>query len=157
MTNQTVTNAMETAGKAVEVVNEAAQSEGFNNFLNGLTNAATMVSQKIMEIAPDVADALLNLVQFKGIFSLITAAVFLTGAAVFYFKGVYPKISKWAKDNERESDGFSWVVFAILSAPFGLLIVGNTIDLFSFYSWISAIYPEGAIALKALEAAGINL
>lgn len=143
------------------VIENVTSSDGFNNFFDLLTDAATVVTLKLVEVAPDVAQGLLNLIQIKGIFSIGRSVLLLLGI-LGLFTLMYKKVVPWVAQKEEKVNYdysglptlfFLFVPYAIM----GFIFISQLVSFLSFYHWIAAFYPEGAIALKALEAAGINL
>lgn len=132
--------------------------ESMDVFFSKLTEAATVVTEKLIEVAPDAAEALLNLVQFKGFFSLAVGAALLIGTLVCLnvIRSVKWEETRYSSGSEPAT-ATDWLKF-IGGITLGIsFLFGAAILLFSFYNWLSAFYPEGAIALKALEAVGINI
>lgn len=134
--------------------------EGVDGFFTKLTEAADIVTEKLIEVAPEAAQAVLNLVQFKGIFSLLAASILLAGLTI-----AVRKMWKWLlvkrEDGTNhllyEMEGavvLPWLGFSLLFFAWFVVFMD---DFLSFYNWLSAFYPEGAVALKALQAAGIDL
>lgn len=133
---------------------EETTIEGIDGFFTKLTEAAEIVTQKLIAVAPDVAESLLNLVQAKGIFDLsvgLMSFISLTALSAWSWSKLasFPEGSPWSDLGIPWLIGNVLVTLVALGALFG--------DVLNFYSWVAAFYPEGAIALKALEAAGISL
>lgn len=134
---------------------EETALQGIDGFIERLNQAADVITSKLIEVAPDATEAILNLVQFKGIFEIGVSAVWLVTSLVLlilHFKIIWP----WSVKYIDEADGISLVANLAL-VPIGFFIVDSSISFFNFYNWLSAFYPEGALALKALEAVGIDL
>lgn len=136
---------------------EEQTKETLMTFVDKLAEAGTIVTDKLIEVAPDVAQSLLMLIQFKGIFdiilNIIAFLVFSTiTAIVFNFR---KKVYELTEDSyEKEAPRFFyWLVFFILPTISIILFF----NIFNFYNWVAAFYPEGAVAIKALEAVGITL
>lgn len=129
---------------------------GVDGFFDKLTEATEIISGKLIEVAPDAANALLNLVQFKGIFNLIVPSLFFFTFLFLVINGL-----KWLTEVDDLEDDANCVrlfvqgITCFITGIFSLLwAVPNML---SFYNWLSALYPEGAIAFKALQAVGIDL
>lgn len=128
--------------------------EGIDGFFNKLTEATDIVATKLIDVAPEAAEALLNLVQFKGIFN-VTASLLVTFFLILCAAKIAPRLIKWAKEDEYNPapliimvvGGLGWVV----------MFASSLICFLSFYNWLAAFYPEGAVAFKALAAVGIDL
>lgn len=140
-----------TSSAAQEVA--AKTQESMDAFFSKLTEAATVVTEKLVEVAPDAAEAMLNLVQFKGVFGLVLGLVFAIGLFVSI-----RMLSKVRFDEYNDPDSPKSAV-NLVGGIAGSVVstAGVLINLFPFYNWLAAFYPEGAIALKALEAVGINI
>lgn len=131
--------------------------EGVDGFFTKLTEAADIVTAKLIEVTPDAAEAILNLVQFKGIFTIVSSLPFVILIPIVAWH-LFFRLHKWIQDEPGYYDrGVAYVPAAFVSIPVGLIWAAFVVDFISFYNWLSALYPEGAIALKALEAVGINL
>lgn len=129
-------------------------TENIDAFFGKLTEAADIVTAKLVAVAPEAAEAILRLVQFKGVFTLATDVI--VAFALFLVTNKYaPPLLKWAKDDEYNPLPFAVILIAGIIG--GILTIAVIIDLATFYNWVSAFYPEGAIALKALEAVGVSL
>lgn len=131
--------------------------EGVDGFFTKLTEAADIVTQKLIEVAPDAAEALLKLVQVKGGFNLVSEFLWVT---------VYFLITRWLYNTGKKfynGGGYSDTDIPIFVCSFfaavvpGILTLVMLADFLKFYDWLSVFYPEGAVALMALEAAGIKL
>lgn len=131
-------------------------SKGIDGFFDKLTEAAGIISVKLIEVAPDAAAALLNLVQFKGIFILMSTFIFITLTTII---GLYytKKLWKWASVTDAGDGIGEYIPGVMLCLGSCALLLCSIWPLFEFYNWLSAFYPEGAIAFKALQAVGINL
>lgn len=131
--------------------------EGIDGFFTKLTEATDIVSAKLVEVAPDAAEAILGLVQIKGIFSLVNEFAWF---AVFFLltRWLYGVSRKRFNEGEYEHYDVPIFIFAGAGAGvagvFSLCMLGKFLR---FYDWLAAIYPEGAVALTALNAVGINL
>ena len=129
---------------------------GVDGFFDKLTEVTGTLSNKLIDVAPAVADALLNLVQFKGVFEIATSLIVII-TMVTVVKINNARLFEYGQKYSRHSDGFSyvpWVGMIFISSFVSVLMFFNLVDV---YNWLSAIYPEGALALKALEAANIKL
>lgn len=144
-----------------EKVAEIIPTETVDVFLGKLIQAADVVTAKLIEVAPDAANAILTLVQAKGVFSLSKSGLLMiTGISllVAWRKYVWPWISIKEQELSPYDKGMYKALYGYIpSAVFILIILFGFFSLLSFYKWVSVFYPEGAIALKALEAAGIEL
>jgi len=133
---------------------EEKAAEGVDGFFDKLSGAMDIVGEKLIDVTPEAAEHLLNLVQFKGIFGISKAGIVLAIVATL-------ATWSWLKLKRYASSGNSTVdeICAWATCNTALTVVsGFVLMIFlDFYNWISAFYPEGAIALKALEAVGINL
>jgi hypothetical protein len=120
-----------------------------------LLTATDTITQKLIEVAPEAANAILNLVQFKGAFLLISCVVGISGifCTVRY---CLKKVHKHFETSRHKQDIILGVCM-ICGILFGTTFIYCVSELLSFYNWLSAFFPEGAIAFKALEAAGIDL
>lgn len=147
-----------TTETTTEVV-EAAET-GVDAFFTKLTEVTTQLTDKLISVAPDIADALLNLVQAHSVFNLIVGFLMLTIPACIVFLKWH---SLWAWVEKKEDDaGIDASGMYGLLGLFCVVVMGGTslmglLKLLSFTNWIGAFYPEGALALKALEAAGLSL
>lgn len=147
----------ETVDAAVETANGVIPEEtlaSLDTFMAKVVEASTIVTQKLIEVSPEVADALLNIVQFKGIFELVIGFV-ITLVPLFLTLFLIRKIS----DSNNED---------IEDKPFLLTLTGiaggliTTFSLFStgiltFELWLQAIFPEGYIGLRALAELGLKI
>lgn len=132
--------------------------DGLAVFVDKLNTAADIITSKLIEQAPEALESILNIIQYKGIFDLATAFVLVCVFAplsVFFAKvardGLLDKY-----DTPLDSE-FAGIVFGIL---FSLAIAGAIIfsgRIFDFNLWLASFYPEGALALKALNSVGIEL
>lgn len=172
MTNETTTetatkpvaDAITKAGEAAtegivqanEAVTKAIQSEGFSAFMDKLSEAATTITGKLVETAPVALDALLGLIRFKGIFEVTMDLVFLVipVAVLLAFGG---KVWRWMKDTWDECDDCVVLTGIFFFGPLIAISLIMLHNLFNFTNWLSALYPEGILAIKALEAVGIKL
>lgn len=131
--------------------------EGIDGFFTKLTEAADIVTEKLIDVAPEAAEAILNIVQFKGAFNLVLSGLLILLIPIVAFQA-WSKAIKFVRS--KNGSYFSDIVYM----PLGLATVIAFIpwiiafsEGWSFYNWLSAFYPEGAVALRALEAVGINL
>lgn len=141
--------------ETTETTTQEVVVDGMDRFFDNLTQAATTVSEKLIEVTPAVAEALLSLVQYKGMFTLTTAFILLIIAGLIIrlsLLRIYRAIVK------TDEDPFLYVMLFILLCCFTImLLMVSVASIGSFYNWVAVFYPEGAIALKALEAAGIDI
>jgi len=128
--------------------------EGVDGFFTKLTEAADIVSAKLVDVAPEAAEAVLNLVQFKGVFDIGVGAVLALLSFVSVKKLLIPGCQKLIED---EYCGIGLVMAMFGGAAAFITGLFSLIQLLTFYIWLSAFYPEGAIALKALQAVGVDL
>lgn len=127
--------------------------EGVDGFFEKLTEYADVLGGKLTDIAPDAAEALLNLIQLKGGF--ILAIGFVAAAVTIFGLNQLRKVKIDKEGNfERLSDFFR-LVGGVLFVCFGGSCAVST--LFDFYNWLAAFYPEGALAFKVLKAVGIEI
>ena len=143
--------------ETVDKIDEVA-AEGIEGFFTKLTEVTDTLTDKLVDIAPEAADALLSLVQFKGVFHIVSPFLILItilAVGVFSVKRLY----KWAGkfDMNPADEGLQYVPMCVVGGLTIILSGVHFFKLFNFYNWLSAFYPEGAIALKALEAVGIDL
>lgn len=133
------------------------KTDNVDAFFEKLNQAADVVTQKLVAVAPEAAEAMLSLVQAKGIFDLTVSVVILGFSLVM----ATISASSFKKAFVEDSDCFAnevYVAISAISAAFCLVsfIVGGA-RITNFYYWVAAFYPEGAIAMKALQAVGISL
>jgi len=136
---------------------EETTLKGLDTFFTKLTEAADVVTQKLIEVTPEAADAILNLVQFKGIFELSTGfLVFIIplGLVLWSWLKFKKYVSCTTGSNFCGEIAVLWLGGNIITTIITIIAFISVLD---FYNWLSAFYPEGAIAFKALEAVGINL
>lgn len=149
-----------TESEALEMSETTELQEGVDGFFDRLNEAIDIVSEKLVEVAPEAAEAVLNLVQAKGIFHLVVAAPFVLGALVALFL-VWSFTLKYHKQKKEEGEYYDpFIPFFPAGCATAVLLVCFFVAFFkgwTFYNWLSAFYPEGAIAFKALQAAGIDL
>lgn len=129
---------------------EESVTNGLDMFFTKLTDAADIVSTKLVEVAPDAAYALLHLVRFKGIFDLSLGALLLLMGLILCTKA----LEFMKRDDEDPTFDILGALLAVVSF---VVFLSGMVEILSFYNWVAALYPEGAIALKALEAVGITL
>lgn len=136
-------------------------TDNIDDFLGKLNQAADIVTEKLIDIAPEAAEGLLNLVQAKGIFDIavgLLIAIPLAILCVFCLR-MYRDSGRVIDQNGwdiPEGDvQFTMILMFVVSAGIG--IVTLSIRVVNFYNLVAAFYPEGAIALKALEAVGVEL
>lgn len=138
--------------------------EGVDGFFTKLTEAADVVTEKLIEVTPEAADAILNLVQFKGVFYITVPAIVLAlwigliVNGIKFLRNVNPEIWGIAEYDGAAGDITRiFVQGGVCFAMFFPSVIWAIPSILSFYNWLSALYPEGAIALKALQAVGIDL
>ena len=136
---------------------ETTVTEGMDTFFTKLTEATEVITEKLIEVTPQAAEALLNLIQFKGVFNITISGLF-TGITLFLIINTVSLLQRMFEEKLSEAAIPRVIVQGFLSV---LLILTCMVwalpTLLSFYNWLSALFPEGAIALKALEAVGIEL
>lgn len=159
VSDQAVSQVTETVNNVVEQTSSATQNVGSSAFFDKLTEATTIISTKLIEAAPEAADALLSIVQLEGLFVLssttfILAVILATGLKVAFSTLAWAK--KYSEEN-RNADGAEFFIPALSFLLTALIAFCFAVPLFVFYNWLSVFYPEGAIALRALEAAGIPI
>lgn len=145
-----------------EILENEVYKKGLEGFFTKLTEVTDELTTKLFDVAPEAAEALLSLVQFKGFFYLISSSLTM----VICYLSIRYLLTKKTEINIASN---SYDIFATwgdcfkfwtLAIPVGVLFiislcsVGN---LLSFYNWLSAFHPEGAIAIQALQAVGIDL
>lgn len=139
---------------------EETTLEGVDLFFTKITEAGEVIADKLIEVSPDVAEGLLTLVQYKGGFDLLIATLYL-----IVFTIATKKIWTWGmkkpdpqcyyRNFKNLEEGI--VPLSVVWSFFFVLGVAALYDLFHFYNWVALFYPEGAVAIKALEAVGITL
>lgn len=145
-----------TTQETLQKETQEAFQEGLDGFLDRLNNAIDVTTEKLLEVAPEAAELILTLVQLKGGFTLITS--FLSIAiAVILCKKYTATLWNWGQEHGDNSEGFSLIPCVFLVIACLVAFIAGLCNLLYFYNWLSLILPEGAIALKALEAAGIDL
>lgn len=133
-------------------------SEGLDGFFDKVSRAMEIVGDKLIDVTPEAAEHLSNLVQFKGMFALGVGVMLLMFSA--FLATVAIKQIKFLTADKYETEignTISVVVASVSSVTFIPFFAEGMSRTINFYNWLSATYPEGAIALKALEAVGINL
>lgn len=128
------------------------QTDNVDAFFEKLNQAADVVTQKLVAVAPEAAEAMLSLVQAKGIFDLVISALFILAACML--AKITIKTCKKVFETDSEHLIPAFVVTGVFSA---ISFITGGIGFLNFYNWVAAFYPEGAIAMKALEAVGIEL
>lgn len=128
-------------------------TENIDEFFGKISEAADIVTEKLVEVTPEAADALLSLVQAKGIFDLATATpviLCLIWASIILMK----KSIKFYQADENPM----FVPAGASALMLGFVAFAVSCEtILNFYIWASVFYPEGAVAMRALEAAGITL
>lgn len=131
----------------------------FIAFTDKLAEAGTLVTQKLIDVAPDVADSILNLVRAKGIFDIsFDVILFLMSLSITIIL-----INKWGKvksfDDEYHSVlyGPEIKIYSLFCVASVAVSVVSFLSIFNFYNFVAAIMPEGAIAMKALSSVGLEL
>lgn len=139
------------------IENEIIETVG--SFSEKLIEASEVVTTKLIEVAPDVADAMLMLIQAKGIWEITTDFLITVPflLPLFFYKTIFNKTKEWEEDLCSYDKGFYHASAFTLIALSSFISFICVCDIFNFYNWVAAFYPEGAVALKALEAAGISL
>lgn len=139
--------------KVVTDVAEAIKSGDLDDFMTRMGDAIQYVTTKIVDVGVQAADLVLNLVQMKSIFTLVISVVVIVVTLLVRSKGV-----QWVVSNDETMSSEDKFFTNIVSwLPATAIMVYPISQLLSFYNWAGAIYPAAAIAMKALEAAGINL
>lgn len=129
-------------------------------FMSKVNTAVDLISEKLVDVAPDALDAILTLVWSKGIYGIVSGLIILALSYVCGSIGLklYKRADelnktpeyKYATPIEYIHAFFFWFVsFVLLVVSFAKLI--------GYTTWLSVFYPEGVLALKALSAAGIYL
>lgn len=167
---QVAGQAVDAAGKAVEaggtVINDGIEaistSEAFGEILNKLTNVAEYLTGKLVDVAPEALDAILNLIRFKGAFEIGMALMLLFAWlwTLCNYYGFFKTLDKafWDSSTGEESHK----VFRLFAQGFLLFLLSvitvfNVWGAFAFDNWLALLFPEGTLALRALEAAGLQL
>ena len=134
-------------------------TEGVDGFFDRLNDAVDILTEKLIEISPEAADALLNLVWVKGVFGLasaVAALVLFFGILVFFYRLWRVGFTDQLSVIEANTAAFVFGGAGALGS--GLLVIKIFFhDFLNFYTWLSIFYPEGALAYKALQAVGIDL
>jgi hypothetical protein len=132
------------------------KTDNIDVFFGKINEAADIVSAKLVAVAPEAAEALLNLVQFKGVFDLASGVALGCLCCVLIKFGVNrmglaAEITKEHGDRYSNNEEMTWqAVGAVSFVVAAFTGVGSLISVLSFYPWLAAFYPEGAIAMKAL-------
>lgn len=136
-----------------------SMTTGVDGFFDKLNEVTTLLTDKMVDVSPEIVETLLNLVQAKSGFNLILGCFLTIPLMVFWFNR--SRVSQWVEDKERTQALDNKGGYVVLSAFLGFCAVMASIfgvvDILAFSNWLGVFYPEGALALKALEAAGINL
>jgi len=132
---------------------EIIAKDNLDDFFGKINEAVDMVSAQLIEVAPEAADALLTLVQFKGIFELAVGFLCLAMvcAGVYFLRRGVVLCQEY---KTFDKGMFLAVPSAMVIFFSGIFAIGA---LSQFYNWLAAFYPVGALSLKALEAVGITL
>lgn len=128
------------------------QTDNVDAFFEKLNQAADVVTQKLVAVAPEAAEAMLSLVQAKGVFDVVISALFILASLVL--AKITIKTCKKAFETAFEPLIPTFMITGVISA---ILFITGTLGVLDFYNWVAAFYPEGAIAMKALAAVGIEL
>lgn len=129
-------------------------TDNIDTFFSKLNEAADVVTEKLVDVAPEATEAILNLIQFKGVFNLVLGGVFFLMLVATICTIFTAKVDD-DYDPASFRDGVK--IYGGMIVAFPLFIATLEVGFLSFYNWLSAFYPEGALALKALEAVGITL
>jgi len=139
--------------QAAQAVTEAVQSGGLDDFMARMGEAIQYVSTKIVDVGVQAAELVLNLVQMKSIFILVVSLLTVVATLI-----VRSKAYTWLVAQDQTTTPQDKVFIGVMSwVPTVAIVAYPMTQLLSFYNWAGAIYPAAAIAMKALEAAGINL
>lgn len=139
--------------QAAQAVTDAVQSGGLDDFMARMGEAIQYVSTKIVDVGVQAAELVLNLVQMKSIFALVVSLIVIVATLV-----VRSKAYNWLVSQEQNTKSEDKIFIGVMSwIPTVAIVAYPMTQLLSFYNWAGAIYPAAAIAMKALEAAGINL
>jgi hypothetical protein len=128
-------------------------------FFDKLGGYADKLEEVIMDKAPEAYGALLDLIQFKAAYEIGSGLLFTGIAAslsLFWIKKMLPKARE--ADEGGYSDGvvtfFGGYVPSIILSVITLVTFAQTI---SFLNVLGLFYPEGYLALRALQAVNITL
>lgn len=129
-------------------------------FTNKLLSYGEELGKVMLDKAPEAYEALLDLIRFKSAFVLAENLILflvVLGFTLFMWTTGIPFAKK--VDNDKEDDGFYTVLMGYLPA---ILLTGLcTIIFFSgvldFQTIIGIVYPEGYLALKAINSVGITI
>lgn len=124
-----------------------------DKFFDKLTEVTSTLAEQLYKVAPEVLELTLKLIQFNSIFCLVASGLGMI-FAVYSLKKI--------RQIKIHSNGDVDSVFDVVKIVFGgFIICGGTIafikNWFSFNTWLGLFYPEGVLALRALEAADIHL
>ena len=140
-------------GDNMENTTDAPQN--IDVFIGKLNTAIDAISEQVIKVAPDAAEMIVGLVQFKGAFSLAVGLILI--ALLFVFMKICTKrLFSWSYKHD-DNTGLCWAVTSFAHMPFILFAAHGLGKVLSFNNWLSLLYPEAALAYKALEAVGVYL
>ncbi len=137
-----------------------AVTESMDVFFDKLGTYADKLADSMVEKAPEAYNALLTLIQFKSGFDLLVNLLFIVlfvGASFVWFWGVLPKSRVAANESAWWSGEIIFFTGYLPIIIFSICAFVNLCLFLNFKAFLGLFYPEGYLALKALEAVGIYL
>ena len=139
---------------------EILEVSELDTFFEKINAAVDIVSTKLVEVAPEAVDALLTLVWAKGFHGLVEGFFYLL-IVLGLVKLLTVLVTRFKAELEKDDCEATLFFLGLASVVTGfttvIFTVGTLCRITDFYNWLSVLYPEGAVAMKALEAAGIVL
>lgn len=163
-TTETAKMAKEIADQAAESGKEVVESAtpNIDAFVGKVNSALDVITTQIIDVAPKAADLLLRTIQFKGIFEVVVGFVFLlvTVTLGWLVRNAIRKLIAQEADKSANNEAsevanmFVACAGSVAAVGFGIATISY---LCSFEAWVAAVFPEAALAMKALAAVGVNL
>ena len=128
-------------------------------FIGKLNAATDVITSQVVSKAPEVLDGVLHLIQARAAFDL-TLSIGVIVTCSYVSVKLYRWLNSWAKEATGDPDDIAAMLavcsfFAVVIQAFPVIFAICTLT--KFYNWVALFYPEGALALRALEAAGITM
>lgn len=121
-------------------------------FVDNLNEAATMISHKLISVAPEAAHLLLQAIQLRAIVDELTGFIGL-GVGIFVLSKITPRLLKASKDADSYSgEETGYAVCAVLSGIGGaLLMFISLLSALSTHTIVAIFSPQAALALQAID------
>lgn len=141
-----------TVNSTKEVLSKVTESQ----FWDTLMKYSEEITKTVIEKTPEAYQALLQLIQFKFGFEVIVSGIITICIWLLIYKSIKLGIKYRASLDSEAMFPVVVFTFMVIVALF-MVSLDYFTDLLQFTNWLGFLFPEGYLAMKALEAVGLNL